>query len=82
MLSCNFKAQHHVPSRPLTVPEVIDAEKDIIKIIQDEAFPKEIDALNRTAPGNRKKSLPRRSPISDLNPYMTDGILVHQANTT
>ena len=75
MLSRSSKAQDHVPRGPLTVPEVIDAEKDIVKVVQNEAFPKEIDALNGTAPGNRKKSLPRTSPVRDLNPYVTDGIL-------
>ena len=75
MLSRSSKAQDHVPRGPLTVPEVNDAEKDIVKVIQNEAFPKEIDALNGTAPGNRKKSLPRTSPVRDLNPYLTDGIL-------
>ena len=75
MLSRSSNAQDHVPRGPLTVPEVIDAEKDIVKVVQNEAFPKEIDAVNGTAPGNRKKSLPRTSPVRDLNPYVTDGIL-------
>ena len=75
MLSRSSKAQDHVPRGPLTVPEVIDAENDIVKVVQNEAFPKEIDALNGTAPGNRKKCLPRTSPVRDLNPDVTDGIL-------
>ena len=31
--------------------------------------------LNGTVPGNRKKSFPCTSPVRDLNPYVTDGIL-------
>ena len=75
LLSRSSKAQRHVPRGPLTVPEVVDAEKDIVKVVQNEAFRKEIDALNGTAPENRKQCLPRASPVRDLNPFMTDGIL-------
>ena len=70
MLSRNPKAQQHVPRGPLTVLEVIDTEKDIVKVVQNEAFPKEIDALNKNS--TRKQCLPRTSPVRDLNPYVPD----------
>lgn len=52
MLNRSSKGQHNVPRGPLTVVEVTGAENDIVKVVQNDAFPKEVD---------------RTSPIHDLN---------------
>ena len=75
MLSRSSKSLQNLPRGPHTVPEVIVVENDIVKVVQDEAFSKEVSALDQTAPGNMTKCLPRTSPIRDLNPYLTEGML-------
>ena len=52
MLNRNSKGQHNVPRGPLTVIEVTGAKNDIVKVVQNDAFPKEVD---------------RTSSIHDLN---------------
>ncbi|PFX11376.1 hypothetical protein AWC38_SpisGene24930, partial [Stylophora pistillata] len=64
-----------IPKGPLTVSEVIAAESVIIKAVQHDAFPAELVVVGQRASGNRKKSVPRSSPIRDLNPFVADGIL-------
>tara|TARA_B110000881_G_scaffold142907_1_gene126249 strand:- start:157 stop:5301 length:5145 start_codon:yes stop_codon:yes gene_type:complete len=54
---------------PLTVKDLQDAEEAIIRYVQREAFPKEIETLE--ASGNINKS----SPIYRLDPILEDDIL-------
>lgn len=75
MLNCSSKEQHNVPRGPLTLLEVTGAENDIVKLVQNDAFPREVAVLDQTASGFRIKSVPRTSLIPDLNPYLTEGIL-------
>lgn len=64
-----------IPKGPLTVREVIAAESVIIKAVQHDAFPAELAAVGQEATENRKKCVPRSSPIRNLNPFVAEGIL-------
>ncbi|XP_038076006.1 uncharacterized protein LOC119744087 [Patiria miniata] len=62
----------------LSVEECQSAERGIIRYIQSQAFPKEIDALHSTKQETAtcgKKSRGQRLSLHKLNPVLMDGIL-------
>ena len=64
-----------IPKGSLTVSEVIKAESVIVKAVQRDAFPVELALVGQKEPRGQKKCVPRSSPISNLNPFVADGIL-------
>ena len=71
----------------LTVKEIASATKEIVKVIQREAFPKELVILQRIkrepTRSSSDRKVPRRrlncigyaSPLRKLNPFLHDGII-------
>ena len=54
----------------LKFDDIVNAERDLIKLVQSESFNKEICCLNKN-----NSSIPRSSRLYKLNPTLVDGIL-------
>jgi hypothetical protein len=65
-----LKQNISVNSGELTVSEVQEAESSIIKLVQAEAFPQEVECLLKG------KQISKGSTLSSLAPFVKDGILL------
>ena len=79
------RSSREVKSGNLTVDEIFTATREVAKVVQKEAFPKELGILSRISQGTPSvASVTRRnnlsfvgyvSPLRKLNPLMVDGVI-------
>ncbi|XP_048577004.1 uncharacterized protein LOC125559097 [Nematostella vectensis] len=78
-----FAERHHHGEGPLAVRELEDAEIAVIKFVQAQAFPNEIEALSHAvrnqedsqATQHKSVGVGKASSISRLDPFMANGML-------
>ena len=66
---CLRLSKPDLKNKELSVEEMNNASLMILKLVQEEAFPKEIKYLRQN------KSVPASGQLSDLNPYIEDGLV-------
>ena len=61
----------------VTVDEMLIAEREVLKVVQKRAFPKEVKQLTEASPSDdaMTKSVKKSSSIRNLDPFMGDGLL-------
>ena len=80
------RQSREVKSGNLTVDEIVTATREVVKVVQRQAFPKELAVLSRISHGTPSlSSVTQRktklsfvgyvSPLPKLNPVMVDGVI-------